>query len=328
MDGAWPRRLSTSEDIPPLKVAFLGQSGPYAIPALQALLGAAAYGRSFVLTVVVEGVKGRRRDMGRSQHRINAGVKAHKIQHPAQQSVDHDLNALAVGAGVPCLQTKDVNAPGALRLLRRFEVDLLVCVGFDRLFNSEVLNWPKCGALNVHPSELPNFRGPAPIFWAAKAGVQSVSVSLHHLDDRADHGPILDMRSQKLKEFSTGGHAFTLAGRLAGELLLETLCGHEQRFELPVGTPQQHAQASKAPRPRPEDAKIESQSWHCRRLANFLCVAPFFRTPWVRLGSETFFMRRALRYQHGRKLPGQYLLQGERLYLQCLDGVVETEIQV
>lgn len=311
-----------------LKIAFFGQSGPYAIPAVHSLLRSRAHGEAYQLSLVVEGVKARS-PLGRYQHRLVA-AKRRRVERGASvaAATAYDLAEFVSAAGVPCLQSKDVNHSGAQRLLGQFDIDVMVCVGFDRLFKPSLLRWPRLGGINAHPSALPLWRGPAPIFWARHAGERQQAVTLHRLDEQEDHGAIVELVSEELPDLCTGEQAFAVAGNLAGPCLVDVLRASAVAGRLPSGAAQRHGDASRAPRPRPEDVRVQAIGWSCRRLANFLCLAPFFRTPWAVLGDDTFFMRRAIGYHHGRRLPGQYLLQGDRLHLQCRDGVVEAEIQI
>ena len=94
------------------------------------------------------------------------------------------------------------------------------------------------------------------------------------------------------------------------------------------GAEQQHERATRAPRPKPEDAYFDSQQWACDDLINFVAVAPFFKSAWTRFGDEVFFVRRGIGFEIGKTLPAHYLLQGSMLMVQCKDGVTQLEVQV
>ena len=185
-----------------------------------------------------------------------------------------------------------------VRRLKDYAVDLIVTVGFDRLFVPEVLAAARLGGINAHPSLLPELRGPSPIFWAVKSGCRELGVTLHALDRREDHGVILDQAPFRLPRRATGAEIYGIAGDLAGKMYLELLRGVVN--ELPLGRPQDHARATRAPRPRPEDVEVVPAEWQCERLADFACGAPYFRAPFLKLGDETFFVRCALAVELGR----------------------------
>ncbi len=309
--------------VAPLKVAFFGQSGPYAPVALRRLLTASLWeraGAAFEVALVVEGKK---RPMGRRDHRWlkPVGRSGPGGVLPRGQS----LSELALAAAVPVFQSCDVNAPQAVKALAAVPVDVLVCVGFDRLFQAGVLGLPRLAALNAHPSDLPRLRGPAPIFWALKEGRRELAVTVHTLDALEDHGPWVAKSSFGIPELATGAEVYSLAGEVAGDLLNRTL-SELQRGTM-VAREQPHREATRAPRARPEDAYVDPAEWTCRDLVNFACGAPYFRAPWLRLGEDTFHIRRGLRAVEGRRLPAQFLLQGSELIVPCRDGVACLEVQ-
>jgi methionyl-tRNA formyltransferase len=83
--------------------------------------------------------------------------------------------------------TKATIAP----LLRAYEPDLLVCMGFPWLIPPDALAVPKLGAINGHPSLLPRYRGPAPVAWAIRNGDTELGFSYHRMDEHFDTGPTL-----------------------------------------------------------------------------------------------------------------------------------------
>jgi methionyl-tRNA formyltransferase len=151
-------------------------------------------------------------------------------------------------------------------------------------------------------------------------------MTLHQLDAQEDHGMIYAQSDFAWPHRATGDDLYTRAGALAGDMLVELLPKLQQG---PLrGVPQDDRLASRAPRPKPEDAYVEPWEWECEHLVDFACGAGFFRTPWMRLGEDIFFMRTGVGAEVGRRMPGQYLLQGSQLTVQCKDGLAHLEIQV
>ncbi len=298
-----------------MRVGFFGQSGPYAPPALRYLLGCQ---EGFELALVVEG---RRAPVGRREH-----VLLQRRPAVALPPESEDLPELAVAAGLPVLRTCEVNAPAAIRHVQDHEVDLIVCVGFDRLFAPELLAAAPRGGINAHPSRLPEWRGPSPIFWALKEGRRDLSLTLHALDEGEDHGAIYVQESFVLPHRASGEDIYDIAGRLAARLMAPLLSRLAAGGGLD-GRPQEHHRATRAPRPKPEDALVDPLTWGCEHLVDFACGAPFFRAPWFKLGDDVFFARRGLKAEPGRALPAQYVQQGDLLVVQCADGVAHLEVQ-
>ncbi len=83
--------------------------------------------------------------------------------------------------------TRDRIAP----LLRAFEPDLMLCLGFPWKIPPDALGVPRLGAVNGHPSMLPRYRGPSPVSWAIRNGEAEIGFTFHRMDAELDTGPIL-----------------------------------------------------------------------------------------------------------------------------------------
>jgi methionyl-tRNA formyltransferase len=86
---------------------------------------------------------------------------------------------------------RDPNSSEARSLLAGLEPDLFVSSGYTRILHSETLAIPVIGAINVHPSLLPHYRGSHPIYWALYEGQPVVGVTVHEMTLPVDSGRIL-----------------------------------------------------------------------------------------------------------------------------------------
>ena len=76
-------------------------------------------------------------------------------------------------------------------LLRLFEPDVAVCIGFPWKIPPDALAVPRHGIVNGHPSLLPRYRGPSPVSWAVRSGEPEIGFTLHYMDAELDTGNIL-----------------------------------------------------------------------------------------------------------------------------------------
>ena len=83
---------------------------------------------------------------------------------------------------------------GLGRALVGYRSDLLVIYGFNWILPPAVLEIPRFGAINIHPSLLPRYRGPAPVLRAIRNGDPEIGVTVHRIDAGVDTGPILAQR--------------------------------------------------------------------------------------------------------------------------------------
>ena len=115
---------------------------------------------------------------------------------------------------------KDINED--IQILLQ-DYDLSIVASYGKIIPENILNIPKYGFLNVHPSDLPRYRGPSPIESALLAGERDITVSIMKLDAGMDSGPILIKQKFDLNMTDTAQSVELKAGQLGGELLINTL---------------------------------------------------------------------------------------------------------
>ncbi|MHC4288599.1 MAG: methionyl-tRNA formyltransferase [Planctomycetota bacterium] len=92
---------------------------------------------------------------------------------------------------VPCVEAENINTPEMVQRVSALGADLLVVIAFGQKISQEVVNLQQHGAVNVHASLLPKYRGAAPIHWAIMNGETETGVSIITLADKMDAGLIL-----------------------------------------------------------------------------------------------------------------------------------------
>lgn len=85
----------------------------------------------------------------------------------------------------------DPNGAGFNDLVRDRRIELIVMANYPKILRSQALAAPTLGAVNVHPSLLPAFRGPDPLYWIATQKVRRSGVTVHQVDQGIDTGPIV-----------------------------------------------------------------------------------------------------------------------------------------
>jgi methionyl-tRNA formyltransferase len=141
--------------------------------------------------------------------------------------------------------------PEFLERLRALELDVAVTAAYGKILPAELLELPRYGFLNLHPSDLPRYRGPAPVQWTLINGDTETAVSIMKTDAGMDTGPVVSKFHTPVGPDET---ALELAERLRDkgiELLLEAL----DRLEHLTLTPQP-AEGTHAPMLEKEDGRI------------------------------------------------------------------------
>ena len=140
--------------------------------------------------------------------------------------------------------------PAKIRELQRVDADLGVVIAYGKILPASLLAMPKHGFINVHASLLPKYRGAAPIQRAIQNGETTTGVTIMRVDEELDHGAMLDVATL---DIDPDEHTPSLASRLSAlgaETLLQSLAN------LREGTPQDHAQATYAPKIEKEEGLV------------------------------------------------------------------------
>ncbi len=151
-------------------------------------------------------------------------------------------------------QTESVKSEEFLVKVATLKPDLAVVVAFGQIFPQALLDIPKLGAINLHASLLPKYRGAAPIAAALVAGEKKTGVTTMQMEAGLDSGPILLQEETEIYDYESAGD---LAERLAGlgaELMVETL--HQLQKGSLKPRKQRDDAATYAPRLSSGDGKI------------------------------------------------------------------------
>lgn len=152
------------------------------------------------------------------------------------------VKELALAHALPVFQPTKMRDGEALGILRELKPDILVVVAYGRILPDELLAVPKYGAVNVHGSLLPKYRGAAPIQWAVLNGDETSGVTTMYLAHDLDSGDMIYQEETAIGEFETAGELFDRLMEMGAELLIKTL------RDIEAGTapriPQDHAKAS------------------------------------------------------------------------------------
>ncbi len=192
----------------------------------------------------------------------------------------------ALALNLEILQPTTLKNDDFVEKIKNLQPDFLVVAAFGHILSERILQLPKLGAINIHASLLPKYRGPAPIQWAVINAEPYTGVTTMFMDKGMDTGNILLAKKEPILPDDT---AATLHDRMAiagAELLVKTLKDLAANKIQPI--PQDHSKATYAPLLKKQDGHINWQ-----RSAEKL--EPFIRgmTPWP--GAFTFHNEKRLK---------------------------------
>ncbi len=232
---------------------------------------------------------------------------------------------------VPVFQPEDVNVPSSVKFLKDAGAELFVVIAYGQLLSKAVLDIPAKGAVNIHASYLPHYRGAAPINWSIIKGDTSTGVTAIKMTEKMDAGPVILQDRCVIDPDDT---ALTLEDRLSRQATTLLLKAVEAIGSSAVHMqPQDENMVTYAPKLKKSDGRID-WSLHAGQVNNLIkgCLG------WP--GAYTYLNKRLLKiYKATPALlgdfppdpePGQVVsVSKERLLVACgKDGILIEELQI
>jgi len=196
---------------------------------------------------------------------------------------------------IPVLQPQKLRENENVEALRALRVDLIVLASYGQILPQDVLDLPKWGCLNLHPSLLPKYRGASPIAGAILDGVEFTGTTLMRMVRRMDAGPILAQRQVDILAEDTRTDLEARLAEASADLLIASLPAWFQGL-------------------LPEREQLESEATYTERLtkqsgeirwtepAETIARAVRAHNPWP--GAFTYWGRDSLRILRATAGPG------------------------
>ena len=190
-----------------------------------------------------------------SEHEVVAVVTSPDKPRGRGKSVSPTMVAQrASDYALPLIQPSLLKDDFFISQLQELKADLFSVVAF-RLLPSAVLQIPKIGSVNLHPSLLPQYRGAAPLQWALMNGDVKTGITTFLLSPAMDSGDILMTRPLGIFPEDDSGSLSLRASQLGAHLLVETIDSLARGTASPK--PQDNSNASRAPKITSEDCEID-----------------------------------------------------------------------
>ena len=226
---------------------------------------------------------------------------------------------------IPVTQCADINDVGVIGQIRSLEPDLMVVIAFGQKLSQSLIAIPAKGAINVHASLLPKYRGAAPINWAIINGEAETGISIITLADRMDAGLILAQGVTSIDQLDTASSLHDKLSKLAAPVLLETI----EKIEAGGAQyrPQDPSLVSKASKLKKADAFLD---WNdsarniCNKIRGFWAW-PEAQSYYVskksgRCERVIFALCRVVEKTNSNAASGTL---DEELHIVCADGAIE-----
>lgn len=248
-----------------------------------------------------------------------------------RQTTPTPVRTLADELAIPVAEVENVNLPEWIDRLRGLSPRLMLAIAFGQKLGPQLLTTASGGAINLHASLLPKYRGAAPINWAIVRGETQTGCTVFRIVSKMDAGAIL---AQDPTDILPDENAGQLHDRLAvlGVQTVQSALAMFSQDEDPVGIPQDETCATLAPKLKKVDGQIDFTG-STRRIFNHIRGM----TPWPAATAnfvtstgktEMVVISQSQIMEEARRSPLAPGTLNERLQVSTGDGLLEIlEIQ-
>ncbi len=240
--------------------------------------------------------------------------------------VESPVKIFAQKENITVWQPEKVSSEDFLTKLFDFAPDLLLTASYGQILPQKLLDIPRYGCLNIHPSLLPAYRGAAPVQAAIIAGEEITGVSLMVMEAGMDSGPVLAQIKYPIAENIDAGSLLLELAQLGAKLFIDSLpaylAGELKAYR------QDDSLASYAPRLERESGRID-WALSAREVHNLIRGTQ----PWP--GAFTTFLGKRLKILSSTLVddscqnfapPGSMLTCGKTITVACGVGLIDLEI--
>ncbi len=261
------------------------------------------------------------------------GFVFHETSPPSRafESLGDEIPVVVAGTGpaiasegdVPLVHLGSMHDENILDRVKCLEPDILLVACFPMILGGPWLTLPKQMCLNLHPSVLPSFRGPTPLFWQFREGEHETGVTLHMVEKNLDAGDIV---AQSVMPLSVGARFSEVNAKLAerGAALIVDLL---QRMSAGIAVPrttQDEVLASRQSFPKEKDFRFDTH-FTAERAFRFMRGTQEWGVPFeVDAGDAVLVLERALDYHDDARMAVPFEIDGVHVRIRFSEGVLEA----
>lgn len=280
--------LAKSTHLP--RVLFFGMQGRFSYAPLRALLEAGIQ----VCAVVIPVEQGFEVALPAIQKQEQPPL-SHSTLPILNSPIHSSILDLARARNIPVWKVRQLSSPESIKTLTAYQPDMICVACFSKRIPRDVLDIPRLGCLNVHPSLLPANRGPEPLFWTFREGNEQTGVTIHLMDEGLDSGAIVAQETIAIPDGISYSDLEGKCAELGGKLLAKSV------WELYNGTSilvtQDEMKSSYHPFPSDDDFVVPVAEWHARHVYNFICGVASWGTPiHILVGNKSIQIKKAISY--------------------------------
>lgn len=284
-----------------MNILFIGSSGPLSLTPLQALVD--SHHSVCAIAADVEN---------------NSGFNAIRTGTIQSLSFTHSIPLINLNKNIT-----DVIAE-----IESYHPDIILVSCYASLISQELISTAKIGAFNLHPSLLPRFRGPVPLFWQFREGLEEFGITLHRMSPEFDVGNIISQKKLVMDDGVSYDDVTKLFASIGSELILTFLDNAgENKFN---EVSQDDALSSYQSFPTKDDYVVNT-SWLAKRIYNFIKA---YKGPDVfflcEIDGDEFKLIDALSYQDIAYIEmgeERYVVEGDVITFSCNNSYIQCQLK-
>ncbi|WP_262896633.1 methionyl-tRNA formyltransferase [Candidatus Shikimatogenerans silvanidophilus] len=144
--------------------------------------------------------------------------KEKKIIKHGKKIFKSEIKKISIKNNIPILYYEDIN----INKIKYLKIDLQIVISFKKL-PKKIWEIPKIGSINLHPSLLPNYRGPSPIQWVIINGEKKTGITTFFINDKIDQGNIILQKEIKIKNDYNFGSLYKKLSFESSNLIIKTI---------------------------------------------------------------------------------------------------------
>lgn len=251
-------------------------------------------------------------------------------KNPYNHEVELFINSL-VNTDIQIIKPVKASDLEFLDKLRSMEPDLIIVASYGQILKKSLLDIPKYGCINVHPSLLPKYRGASPVQWTILNGKTNTGITFIKMTPGMDDGPILFQTDTVLEKDWTALEALDYLGKKSANDLVSLLnnCKDESdmRSLFEKSIDQNHDQATFCPLIKKEMSEVKPQEMTAQHIINM--YKAFQPWPGIYLiENNKRYKISEINFETLRITPdkevGIFAILEKKLYIKTTDGYVET----
>lgn len=232
--------------------------------------------------------------------------------------------SLSAAAGIPVRYVTGPDDPALHRWLADLAPAFILVACFPHRLSEALCTLAARDCLNLHPSLLPRYRGPTPLFWQLREGEVDTGVTLHRVRPCLDAGEIVLQAGLALPDGIDAPEADRRLAERGGRLFVEALALYAHGA--PATRAQDEAASSRYRPPGADDFRVHAE-WSARRVFNFMRGTRDWGRPYpIRVGGRDYPLLEALDYEPEARPGRSPARDGDRVHIRCSPGLLHARL--